>query len=78
MNRPADLRPEDIARWESLIRYGQAALCRFCKRPAFAYANPAETRCDACWEVVRRLEDFLRDGGEAAREVVESALREGK
>lgn len=32
--------------------------------------------CDGCWEVERRLADYLREGGDNARKFVEDALTE--
>jgi hypothetical protein len=36
--------------------------------------NTGTRRCDRCWEFERRIDDYLRAGGERARRVVEESL----
>lgn len=46
--------------------------CKTCTTPT---PMTGTKLCDACWEVERRLADYLREGGDKARKFVEDALR---
>lgn len=58
---------------ESLWKYVAVHPCIYCLRPALCPGK----ECDSCWEVTTRLDMFLREGGEAARERLLEALKAG-
>ena len=77
--RPPELKPEYFSIWDWLARDAlpghEPALCRWCKRPARAYADPALTQCDGCWEFTNRLPWFLGHGTEARALVAQALAR---
>lgn len=76
---------KDWGRWKnfrdsffSSVPDEELGVCAVCGRPAGAFCKPLHDkptlRCDACWEVERRLESYLHDGGHEARIFVGRAL----
>lgn len=65
-------------RWrETVLRYKNAGQpfhpCRYCGMPVLGDEG-STFPCIGCWEVTSRLRDFLRDGGQKARDFVATEL----
>lgn len=66
--------PEKLYQFDTLARSMEVAFCRFCGDPAAAYYVAGLTRCNGCWEVSRRLADFVKtfEGERFVREILET------
>lgn len=49
----------------------EAIPCETCKRPTTLLETK---RCNGCWEVERRLDEYLRRGGRRAQDFVAKSL----